>query len=111
MEKNFELKYYKWTSGDPCDRTPRQIKEKNNSDISQSIETMAYSTALNHDENSWEVLNPAVINYKINKREDIENKLSERSLITQTNMNPFMSNNNFSQDIDLFLKPQSTNLD
>ena len=103
-----ECKYYKWSSGQPYEQSKRG---SSTSEKMPEIETTAYSTALNHDENSWEILNPQVIDFKINnKREDIENKLSERDTIPRTNMNPFMPTNNFSQDIDTFLKPQGTKL-
>lgn len=103
-----ESKYYKWTSGEPYEQSKRTLSS---SGKIPEIETTAYLTALNHDENSWEILNPQVMDFKMNnKREDIENKLSERDTIPRTNMNPFMPNNNFSQDIDSFLKPQGTKL-
>ena len=103
-----ESKYYKWTSGEPYEQSKRTLSS---SGKIPEIETTAYLTALNHDENSWEILNPQVLDFKMNnKREDIENKLSERDTIPRTNMNPFMPNNNFSQDIDSFLKPQGTKL-
>jgi hypothetical protein len=101
--KTEDIKYYKWSLGESYEQTKRE-KPSSNSSV---IETTAYLAALNHDENSWDILNPQTNN----KREDIENKLSERDLISRTNMNPFMTNNNFPQDIDNFLKPKCTNLD
>ena len=90
------VKHYKWSFGE----TYEQTKRKSN------VETTAYLAALNHDEHSWETLN----SNSHNKREEIEHKLSGRDLICRTNMNPFMPNNNFSEDIDTFLKPQGTKL-
>ena len=95
-----ESKHYKWSFGE----TYEQSKRNGNGNTNNNVENTAYLTALNHDEHSWDTLNSH------NKREDIEQKLSERDAIPRTNMNPFMPNNTFSEDIDTFLKPQGTKL-
>ena len=92
------IKHYKWSFGETYEQSKRANKS--------NVETTAYLAALNHDEHSWETLN----SNSHNKREEIEHKLSERDIIPRTNMNPFMTNNNFSEDIDTFLKPQGTKL-
>jgi len=97
--QNNTVKHYKWSFGE----TYEQSKRNNNN---SNVESTAYLAALNHDEHSWETLN----SNSHNKREEIEHKLSERDIIPRTNMNPFMPNNNFSEDIDTFLKPQGTKL-
>ena len=98
--QNNTVKHYKWSFGE----TYEQSKRNNNNN--SNVESTAYLAALNHDEHSWETLN----SNSHNKREEIEHKLSERDIIPRTNMNPFMTNNNFSEDIDTFLKPQGTKL-
>lgn len=94
-------KHFKWSFGETYEQSKR------NSTRDSNVETTAYLAALNHDEHSWETLNQSE---SYNKREEIEQKLSERDAIPRTNMNPFMPNNNFSEDIDSFLKPQGTKL-
>tara|TARA_B100001093_G_scaffold520134_1_gene612995 strand:+ start:2206 stop:2451 length:246 start_codon:yes stop_codon:yes gene_type:complete len=46
------------------------------------------------------------------KREDIEKKLENRHLLTDTNVNPFMINNSYLKDLEVqqkFLIPQNSN--
>lgn len=48
---------------------------------------------------------------KENKREDNNNKMLEREMIMQTNQNPFMTKNNYVDDLtiqDEFLKPKNS---
>ena len=98
-------KHLKWSFGETYQQSKRTCNTSNNS----NIETTAYLASLNHDEHSWETLNQTQSD-SYNKREEIEQKLSERDIIPRTNLNPFMPNNNFSEDIDTFLKPQGTKL-
>jgi hypothetical protein len=102
---NDTCKHYKWSFGE----TYEQSKRKNNNKNNGNVETTAYLAALNHDEHSWETLNSNQAEFS-NKREEIEHKLSERDILPRTSMNPFMQSNNFSEDIDTFLKPQGTKL-
>jgi hypothetical protein len=47
-----------------------------------------------------------------NKREDANTKLSERSMIENISQNPFLSRNNYLNDLqvqDEFLKPKNSN--
>ena len=49
----------KWTDGQPYERSRRmkhQIQMEQE-EFSKKIETTAYSSSLNHDENTWEILN------------------------------------------------------
>ena len=116
---------WKWTKGEPYERTKRQyrvediIQEEvaNDQKIVEQIEKSAYTSSLNHDENTWDILNQGFIEdsfRQINKREDTDRKLAERQLIGQVNMNPYLTNNNYLDDVsarDTYLKPQATNLD
>jgi hypothetical protein len=46
------------------------------------------------------------------KREDTDKKLSERQMMCQVNMNPYLTNNSYVQDLsvhDQYMKPVSTN--
>ena len=123
---------WKWTHGGPYVRSKRQYNSNNtsNDDINQDIndakfnkeiEKSAYTTALNHDENTWDILNniqsqnSALLDFRqVNKREDTDKKMAERDLMCQVSMNPYLTTNNYLDDIsnrDSFLKPQATNWD
>ena len=135
---------WKWTYGEPCIRTKRQYnsisisKSKSNYDndndnnnivndesFNKEIEKSAYSTSLNHDENTWDILNTIQSQNQgnlsnefdfrhVSKREDTDKKLAEREMICQVSMNPYLSTNNYLDDVvnrDNFLKPQDTNWD
>ena len=114
---------WKWTKGESYERSRRIVNattnEINNIDVdnysSKTIEDLAYSSSLNHDENTWEILNQSFNGFRQeNKRADTDKRLSERQMISQINMNPYLVNNNYVDDIEThnnFLKPQSTNFD
>jgi len=118
---------WKWTKGEPFERTPRQKKSQSNEFIqndnfSKEIEDSAYSTSLNHDENTWDILNQSVLynssdislDYgfkQTNKREILDSKIADRELVQQRGANPFLNETNYVQDIsvsDMFLKPVNT---
>jgi len=94
---------WKWTKGEPYERSRRIIKNENNEskeNFSKEIETSAYSSALNFDENTWDILN----------REKSDNL----EFTKQIGNNPFFSENNYVEDIamsDKFLKPVNTTQD
>ena len=107
----------KWTDGKPYERTRRmnhQIQIENN-EFSKKMETTAYSSSLNHDENTWEILNQSLSSsaFKVsNKREELGDKLANREMIQQIGFNPFLAETNYVDDIsirDKFLKPINTN--
>jgi hypothetical protein len=113
---------WKWTKGEMYERSKRITNYNNNIDESQNdnmknIEDMAYTSSLNHDENTWELLNQSLngMDFRnVNKREDTDKRLSERQMVSQVSMNPYLTNNNYLDDVearDTYLKPQSTNLD
>ena len=108
---------WKWTKGEPYQRTKRI---PNNSialepgykinDVEKSTQELAYSCSLNHDENTWELLNQSVNGFKyIDKRGDTDKRMAERDMVSQVSMNPFLTNNNYVDDIvssNNFLTPQ-----
>ena len=125
---------WKWTHGGSYLKSKRQYNSNNsnNDDINQDIndakfnkeiEKSAYTTALNHDENTWDILNniqsqgqnTSLSDFRqVNKREDTDKKLAERDLMCQVSMNPYLTTNNYLNDVsnrDTFLKPQATNWD
>jgi hypothetical protein len=126
---------WKWTHGGSYVRSKRQYNARNdnanndnniNHDVNDAkfnkeIEKSAYTTALNHDENTWDILNNIQSQgqkfedfRQVNKREDTDKKLAERDLMCQVSMNPYLTTNNYLNDVanrDTFLKPQATNWD
>jgi hypothetical protein len=106
---------WKWTKGENYDRSKRIYKQEIDENFNKEIESSALETALNHDENTWEILNNSLFDKNFvqnNKREDTDKKLSERQMICQVNMNPYLTNNSYINDLsvhDQFLKPVSTN--
>jgi len=122
---------WKWTKSEPYERSERikndrikneRIKKFVNQDEMQTerqaedniqlqqIETSAYTSALNHDENTWDILNQEFS--KVNKREDLDNKIADRELIQQRGFNPFLGETNYADDIsNKFLKPVNTTQD
>ena len=117
MYSNTKQIEWKWTKGENYDRTKRIIKDEVNEKFNKEIEASAYDTSLNHDENTWEIMNNNLFDKNFiqrNKREDTDKKLSERQMMCQVNMNPYLTNNSYVQDLsvhDQFLKPVSTNVD
>jgi hypothetical protein len=99
----------KWTNGEPYERSRRIYKNTQETDetFSKEVETSAYSSALNYDENTWEILNQQLSN----KREDLDFKIAERDPVQQIGGNPFLGQNNYVNDIVVsnnFLKPVNT---
>ena len=111
---------WKWTNGEPYERSRRPnkksaIEEENIQDelFSKRVEESAYSTSLNHDENTWDILNQGFLKQS-NKREDLDNKIADRQLVQQKGFNPFLNDSNYVEDIavsDMYLKPINTTLE
>ena len=81
---------WKWTKGEPYERSKRIYKVEDDIPLKQ-IETSAYTSALHHDENTWDILNIK----SSNKREDLDAKIAERAPVQQCGFNPFLGANNY----------------
>jgi hypothetical protein len=109
---------WKWTKGEPYQKSKRIIKNENLKEEEDNISTIefeksAYSSSLNHDENTWDILNKSIYNdfKQSNKREDLDSKIADRELVQQIGVNPFLNQTNYIDDIstrDMFLKPINT---
>ena len=114
---------WKWSNGESYKKSKRPDKNTTEEEqmvdqdeiFSKNIEDSAYSTSLNHDENTWDILNQSIYTQGFrhsNKREELHDKMANRDLIQQIGFNPFLSNqNNYAEDIsirDQFLKPLNT---
>jgi len=124
---------WKWTKGEPYERSKRMtnnlscgentsnFNNTHNSDNNDNFysekthQDLALSCSLNHDENTWEILNQSFSGFRQeNKRADTDKRLAERQMVAQVSMNPYLVNNNYIDDIEThnnFMKPLSTNLD
>ena len=107
---------WKWTKGEPYERSRRlkHVQELENKQFSKDMESSAYTSSLNHDENTWEILNQNAANsgFKVsNKREELDSKIAGRDMIQQIGFNPFLGQTNYAEDItirDQYLKPINT---
>jgi hypothetical protein len=108
---------WKWTKKEPYERSRRPIRNVGqNEAFSNEIEKSAYSSSLNHDENTWDILNQSIYSdfKSSNKREDLDDKIAKREMIQQIGTNPFLQNTNYLDDMgvrDTFLKPKNTTID
>jgi len=110
---------WKWTKGEPYERSRRQkhVIELENKEFSEELEKDAYTSSLNHDENTWEILNQGFsgVGFKTsNKREELDTKIADRQLVQQRGFNPFLGDNDYVNDVavrDQFLKPMNTTTD
>ena len=110
---------WKWTKGEPYERT-RRSKISNESEsikFSKDMENSAYTSSLNYDENTWDILNQSLSGsgFKVsNKREELDTKISDRDMVQQIGYNPFLNESNYVNDVsvrDNFLKPVNTTHD
>jgi hypothetical protein len=115
---------WKWSNGEPYKKSKRPNKndiiednkeylQDENEMFSKEVEKSAYSTSLNHDENTWDILNQGFLKQS-SKREILDNKIADRELVQQKGFNPFLNESNYVQDIsnsDMYLKPMNTTLE
>ena len=116
----------KWSYGEPYEKS--SVKKENvfkyknnqNSEIknfaigenNQKQLEREFACSIEHPQLLHENIAKDSFQKKENKREDSNNKMLERAMITQTSQNPFMSNNNYIDDLtvqDEFLKPKNSN--
>jgi len=118
---------WKWSKNESYPKSRRPMKQTESQPSTQTqpmahdsfikeIEVSAYTSALNHDENTWDILNQDIYNgfSNTNKREELDNKMADRAMTQQIGFNPFMSENNYANDISVsntFLKPVNTTLE
>ena len=110
---------WKWSNGIPYKKSKRFNKNDITEEehiaeqdelFSRKVEESAYSTSLNHDENTWDILNQGFLKQS-NMREDLDDKIASRELVQQKGFNPFLNNTNYVEDIsnsDTYLKPINT---
>lgn len=109
---------WSWTDGKPYERTRRmkEILKIEQEEFKRTMDQSAYSSALNHDENTWDILNQSLSGAGFrssNKREELDSKIANRDMIQQIGFNPFLeqTQNTYVNDVgiqDQFLKPVNT---
>jgi hypothetical protein len=107
---------WKWTKGEAYERSRRlkHVQELENKQFSKEMESAAYTSSLNYDENTWDILNQsqAGSGFKVsNKREELDSKIAGRDMVQQIGFNPFLGESSYINDIsvrDQFLKPVNT---
>ena len=120
---------WKWTIGEPYERSRRRLFNSHNNtninnneiyemenmnELNKKLTENAYSSSLNYDENTWDILNQSIANdgFKIsNRREELDTKMADRELLKQIGYNPFLGENNYAENISIsnqFLKPLNT---
>ena len=114
---------WKWSKGEYYERSKRKQNtnisdvEENQEKFNAEMEKSAYTSSLNYDENTWDILNQSLYNngFRVsNKRENLDMKMADREMIQQIGINPFLNNTNYVDDIanrDAFLKPVNTTQD
>lgn len=115
---------WKWMKGDPCERSLRRqqindVKKNVTFDDEpqfRDLELFINSSSINYNDSSSSMDAPTQDNYNngfkvSNKREELDNKIANRYLVQQIGRNPFLSNTNYLEDInirDKFLIPRNT---
>jgi hypothetical protein len=106
-EEKEKIRYFKWSNGEKYERSYPDDKRK--IEIEQSKKSMEEEIIDNH----MESFNNNIIREDLrNKREENAERLKDRDLPFQSNMNPFMNSTNYVEDItnrDNFLRPINSN--
>ena len=116
---------YVWKFGEPPEKSLKRETEKK--ELSENPETLALEEGQSFIANTMQTmidnekydmidlaLNQAENNQESNKRQNMNDKLSNRYMVQQTSQNPFLVGNNYIQDLDVqesFLRPKSSHLD
>ena len=107
---------WRWSNGEPYLKSARRIKENTNTPIEKIDTNIDAHPAVNQ---SLEGFDSFLFDTKFsrndndsgNRREYLDNKISDREHIFQRGTNPFLQNVDYVNDIvtrDRFLKPQNT---
>lgn len=117
------MNHWKWSKGEPYYKSSRELKERRqakelkeiNENKQPAIEYDSPQNAINQSlaEDSFfnQDLTNSMFSFNRNSnREDIDNKMADREMITQRGVNPFLQTS-YVNDIvtrDMFLKPLNT---
>lgn len=101
-----EVQQLKWSKGEKYEQSLKTDKEKYFEKVENVAEDYNKMKTLLFDDGTESCMRVS------NKREDANTKLSERSMIENISQNPFLSRNNYLEDLqvqDEFLKPKNSN--
>jgi len=116
------MNHWKWSKGEPYYKSIRELKERrqakeikeikeNKHDIEYDSPQNAINQSLAEDSFFNQDLTNSMFSFNRNSnREDIDNKMADREMITQRGVNPFLQTS-YVNDIvtrDMFLKPLNT---
>lgn len=117
---------WKWVKGESYQKSKRPIfnhdEKKEESPVNQidldqlnkDHQLGAYTSSLNYDENTWDILNQSVSQNGFqasNVREELDSKISNRSLVQQVGTNPFFDEKDYVDNVsirDQYMKPINT---
>lgn len=123
---------WKWSKGELYYKSTRQIesinKSNNNKEINNEKEyiDVINNTAIKQSLDGFSINDEYFDSFGFdpkfsrnenptgNRREDLDNKMSDRELLFQRGTNPFLQTTNYVNDIvarDTYLKPQNTSID
>ena len=117
---------WKWVKGESYQKSKRPIVKQNDESSSNQIDLDqlnkdhqlgAYTSSLNYDENTWDILNQSVSQngfQNSNTREELDSKISNRSLVQQVGTNPFFDEKDYVDNVsirDQYMKPINTTTD
>ena len=102
---------WKWSLGEPYYKSPRKIHNNNNEMPDTDNQAINYS--LNCDDDLMNITNSIFSrnqNISSNRREALDSKMSDRDMIAQRGVNPYLQNNYVNDVVarDMFLKPLNT---
>ena len=120
-----QLNYWKWSKGETYYKSPRKdLKEKTNSASDYGYEEGEQTTQEITDDSAQNAIAQSLAftdmndlpnfsrsNDNENKREYLDNKISDRELMAQRGSNPFSMQTSYVNDVvtrDMFLKPINT---
>ena len=107
------MNHWKWSKGEPYYKSIREKPEKkeNKQDIEYDPTQNAINQSLAEDSFfSQDLTNSMFSLNKNSNREDIDNKMADREMVSQRGVNPFLQTS-YVNDIvtrDMFLKPINT---
>ena len=114
---------WKWVKGESYQKSKRPIITKKDESSTNQIDLDqlnkdhqlgAYTSSLNYDENTWDILNQSVSQngfQNSNSREELDTKISNRALVQQVGTNPFFDEKDYADNVsirDQFMKPINT---
>ena len=118
------MKTWKWSTGEPYYKSARPEKQEQQSIVTVNVDYDTKQNAINQslddslfDSTEFDMLSITNSMFSRNKnpsgnrREELDNKISDRHMISQRGVNPFLQQTSYVNDIvtrDMFLKPINT---